>query len=510
MAQYDVRDENGREVSMDDIPSVRILRGESAEPLLIQTVHRGSGIRRWNLLKSAPLLDEAGEVEATITIIEDVTDQHRAERHAAFLAEVSEVLASSLDYEQTLRNVAALAVPTIVDWCAVDLLEEGGERKPVAVAHVDPARIRLAEELRRYEPGQLDPDQGLGLVFRTGTSVLYERVDDEMLVAAAIDVRHLELLRAIGFRSVAIVPMRLGRRVLGAMTLVTAESARALDRSDLELAEQVAARAAVAIENSRLYSERSMIAHTLQQSLLPERLPEIAGYELASLYIPAGRSSDVGGDFYDVWQAKRSWLIVIGDVTGKGVQAATLTSLVRHTIRTASEFVSSPAALLALVDKTLKQQQHRSLCTALCIRLDGDQAAIAAGGHPLPLHISASGVMQAGAHGPILGAFEDASWRDSRLQLEPDSTLVTYTDGVTDAVGEDGTRYGLERLRTLLARSRNHSADEVIRALREALDSFQTGAHADDTAALVLHRPSSAAEISGSGEAASDRSAAAV
>jgi serine phosphatase RsbU (regulator of sigma subunit) len=511
MAKYDVRDENGREVSMEDIPSVRILRGEVAEPLLIQTVHRASGVRRWNLLKSAPLLDQAGEVEATITIIEDVTDQNRAERHAAFLAEVSEVLASSLDYEQTLRNVAALAVPEIVDWCGVDLLDEGGERKLVAVAHVDPERIRLAEELRRYEPERLDPDRGLGLVFRTGTSLLYERVEDEMLVAAAIDARHLELLRTIGFRSVAIVPMRLGRRVLGAMTLVTAESRRVLDRFDVELAEQVAARAAVAIENSRLYSERSMIAHTLQQSLLPERLPEIPGYELASLYIPAGRSSDVGGDFYDVWQAKQIWLIVIGDVTGKGVQAATLTSLVRHTIRTASEFVSSPAALLALVDKTLKQQQDRSLCTALCIRLDGDQATIAAGGHPLPLYITASAaVIQAGAHGPILGAFADASWRDSRLALEPDSTLVTYTDGVTDAVGEDGTRYGLERLRALLARSHNHSASEVIHALRAALDAFQTRAHADDTAALVLHRPSSATELSGSSGAASDRSAAAV
>jgi GAF domain-containing protein len=111
-----------------------------------------------------------------------------------------------------------------------------------------------------------------------------------MLVRAAVDERHLELLWAVGFRSAAIVPMRLRHTMLGAMTLVSAESRRTLDRFDLELAQQVASRAAVAIENSRLYTERSSIAHTLQQSLLPERLPEIPGYELASIYIPASRA----------------------------------------------------------------------------------------------------------------------------------------------------------------------------------------------------------------------------
>src|SRR5207237_3090081 len=157
-----------------------------------------------------------------------------------------------------------------------------------------------------------------------------------MLARAAVDEDHLQLLRAVGLRSAAVVPMRVGNRILGAMTLVSAESGRVLDEFDLKLAEQVADRAAVAIENSRLYSERSLIAHTLQQSLLPEQLPEIPGFELGSVYIPAVRSSDVGGDFYDVWPVEDGWLMMIGDVTGKGVEAATLTSLVRHTMLVAS------------------------------------------------------------------------------------------------------------------------------------------------------------------------------
>ncbi|MGH2872775.1 MAG: hypothetical protein ACRDL5_10005 [Solirubrobacteraceae bacterium] len=128
----------------------------------------------------------------------DVTEQKRAEQRGAFLAKAGAVLASSLDYQQTLRNVAALAVPEIVDWCAVDLLDPEGDRVSVAVAHVDPARLELAEDMRAYEPGRLDPSQGLGLVLTTGEAALYPEITDEMLVRGAVDERHLELLRAVG------------------------------------------------------------------------------------------------------------------------------------------------------------------------------------------------------------------------------------------------------------------------------------------------------------------------
>ncbi|MGB9183738.1 MAG: SpoIIE family protein phosphatase [Solirubrobacteraceae bacterium] len=488
MADYLVWGEDGRPVEMEDIPSVRILRGEEAEPLLIRTVNRDTGSERWQLLKAAPLLDAAGEVEATIMIIEDVTEQQRTARHARFLAQASEVLASSLDYEETLKNVAELAVPGLVDWCAVDLFGEGGDRKPVALAHFDSERLKLAKQLRAYEPEKLNPEQGLGLVFRTREPVLYSEIPDELLAQAAVDDRHLELLRAVGMRSVLIVPMSVGKKILGAMTLVSAQSGRLLDQFDLGLAEQLAARAAVAIENSRLYSERSLIAHTLQQSLLPDQLPAVPGYELASVYMPAIEGSEVGGDFYDVWEAGDDWMMVIGDVTGKGVEAAVLTALVRHTMRTASEFRSSPADLLACVDRALKQQPSLSLCTALCLRLRGDQVTFAVGGHPLPLYLSASGVESVGEHGPLLGGFDGVGWHDLSLTLAPESTFITYTDGVTDAVGEDGVRFGLPRLRETVAACERGSAHGVVAQLTRTLRKFQIGSPADDMAALVLHR----------------------
>jgi PAS domain S-box-containing protein len=488
MADYLVWTEDGDEVTMDDIPSVQILRGEAPRPLLIRTVHRPTGEQYWNLLKAAPLLDEAGDIEATIMIIEDVTEQKRAERQGVFLAQVSGVLASSLDYEQTLRNIAELAVPDIADWCAVDLVDEDGDRHPVAVAHTDPDMIRRAEQLRQYEPERLDPEQGLGRVLHTGEAVLYPQIPDAMLVTAAVDDRHLELLRAVGMRSAAMVPMRTGNRSLGALTLVNAESGRTLNRFDLELAEQVAARAAVAIENARLYSERSLIAHTLQQSLLPAQLPQLPGYELASVYIPAFESTEVGGDFYDVWRVASGWMIIIGDVTGKGVQAAALTSLVRHTMRTASEFESSPAELLARVDRTLHGQPSRSVCTALCLHIEDNRATLAVGGHPLPVALGPDGVTELGEYGPLLGGFANASWEDCVIDIDADSVILMYTDGVTDAVGEDGTRYGSMRLYESLLRSRGQSAADVITSLTEDLEAFQSGSHADDTAALVLRR----------------------
>jgi phosphoserine phosphatase RsbU/P len=278
---------------------------------------------------------------------------------------------------------------------------------------------------------------------------------------------------------------------------VSAESVRTLDRFDQELAEQVAARAAAAIENSRVYSERSRIARMLQQDLLPEQLPAIPGYDLGSIYLPAVETSMVGGDFYDIWEVQGRWLIVIGDVTGKGIEAAALTALVRHTLRAAAEFQRSPAELLSFVDATLKKRPSLSVCTALCVALEGDTAAIAAGGHPLPLYITGDGVREVGEHGPLLGAFPAARWQDSTLALKVGSTLLAYTDGITDALGAAQERFGLERLCDTLAQLAERPAAEVIDELARRLEEFQIGMHTDDTAAIAVHRRADGATLGG-------------
>jgi PAS domain S-box-containing protein len=487
MGPYETLDKHGREIRMADLPSVRVLRGEPSKPLLMRTVERRSGEERWVLLKATAVRDAAGEVEAAVTIIEDVTLAQRATRRAEFLARIGQMLASSLDYQQTLRNVAGLAVPQIADWCAVDLFDDLGRREPVAIAHSDPAKLQMAARLRAFEPERLDPDQGLGRVQRTGEPQLYTDIPDELLVATAVDEEHLRLLREVGMRAVVIVPLAIRGRTIGALTMVSAESGRSFDASDLEFAEQIAARAALAVESARLYGERSAVARTLQSSLLPEAIPEIPGWEVAALYRPAGQESDVGGDFYDLWDVDGDWLMMIGDVTGKGVGAATVTALVRHTARAASEFDARPAQILARIDAALRRGPAISLCTALCLRISSEGGAtLAVGGHPLPLRLRDGEVEELGSYGTLLGALERTRWPEVPVAMCPDDTLVAYTDGVTDAVGAEGQRWGADRLRRTLAGMGGAPPSAVRQRLVDALEEFQVGAQADDTALVVM------------------------
>jgi PAS domain S-box-containing protein len=483
MAGHETTGENGQPISLHDLPSVRLLRGEDPGSLLMRTVDRASGAESWVVLKAAALRDDDGSIRAAVTIIEDVTETRRAALRMELLAKVGEILGSSLDYEQTLRNVAGVTVPQFADWCAVDLFDAEGRRESVAVAHKDPDKLKLAEQLRAYDPEELDPDRGLGQLRRTGEPQLYPQITDEMLTAAAVDEQHLSLLRSVGFRSVLLVPLSVQKLVIGALTLVTAESGRGFDHAALDFAMQIADRAALAVEHARLYTERSYAAQTLQESLLPRPLPQISEWDIAADYKPA---AEVGGDFYELWQTGDAWMLMLGDVTGKGVDAAALTALAMHTAREASQAASAPAHVLARVDAALKQRGSLAICTALCVRLDGPEATIAVGGHPLPLLVKDGEVQAIGEHGSLLGALHNVRWPQSTCTLRPGETLLAFTDGVTDALGADGERFGSKRLAGRLGHADGLSATAVCRTITDALASFQHGEQADDIAILAL------------------------
>jgi PAS domain S-box-containing protein len=180
-------------------------------------------------------------------------EAENAERRAHYLSEVSRVLASTLDYQQTLAQVAQLAVPDLADWCAVDMVGESGELVRLAVAHPDPAKVEWAHELQKRYPVDMDAPQGVPHVLRTGVSELYTEISDEMLVAAAIDEEHLRIMRELRFTSAMVVPLSVHGRSLGAITFVSTESGRHYGQSDLAFAEDLARRAATAIDNARLY-----------------------------------------------------------------------------------------------------------------------------------------------------------------------------------------------------------------------------------------------------------------
>jgi PAS domain S-box-containing protein len=495
---YLVQDEHGDQVTMDQIPSVRLLAGEAAEPLVIRTIHRSTGDLRWQLLKAAPLHDDEDRPIASVMIIEDITRQRIAELRDRFMARASETLMSSIDYQETLRNVAWLAVPEIADWCTVELIDERGARQQLVVAHRDPAKLELAERLRGFE--RLDPDRGVGRVLRTGASMLVEQIPDDALVAAAVNEEHLSLLRAVGLNSALLVPLKALGRAFGVMTLVNAESMRRFDQDDLVFAEQVAARASVAVDNARLATARRRTATTLQRSLLPDVVPPIDGWRVATLY-RAARVADeveVGGDFYDFYESGEAWVVLLGDVTGKGVEAAALTARVRHGARFLSQYERRPSRILAGLNDALREQPGLRLCTALCVRLDGGAAVIASAGHPAPLVVRADGrVREIGVAGPILGAWAATGSQDRAVSIAPDETLILFTDGVLDARGEH-ERFGLRRLKRVLRDHAGQPPEQLLLELEAELERFQVGPQADDTAALAL-RPAVRESAAGAG-----------
>jgi PAS domain S-box-containing protein len=226
-----------------------------------------AGDYRWHLGRAIPLLDEqTGAIDFWVGTATDIDARKRTEQAQDFLLRAGAVLAESLDYRRTLQSVAGLAVPEIADWCAIDLLEEDGSIQPLALTHADAAKVTFAGELMERYPPDPDADAGVPRVIRTGTAELVPEITDELLEAAAKDQLHLDLIRELGLRSYICVPLVVREDVLGAITLVASESGRRFGDADLRVAEELARRAATAIDNSRLYrqaEERAQAAGVL-------------------------------------------------------------------------------------------------------------------------------------------------------------------------------------------------------------------------------------------------------
>jgi serine phosphatase RsbU (regulator of sigma subunit) len=230
-------------------------------------------------------------------------------------------------------------------------------------------------------------------------------------------------------------------RTLGALSVLRFQGSTVYHSDDMRLVEELARRAAMAFDNARLYSERAHIAHTLQTSLLPPQLPEIPGVEIRARYRPGGSgiATEVGGDFYDVFSTQDGWAVVIGDVCGKGPEAAALTALMRYTIRASAMHSDSPSGILSLLnDAILREQVDGRFCTAIyaLLRPDGDglTVCLCRAGHPPPLLVCESGnVASVGATGSLLGVDEEPKLLVEEIEIRPGQTLVLYTDGVTDA-----------------------------------------------------------------------------
>ncbi|MEX2659977.1 MAG: SpoIIE family protein phosphatase [Acidimicrobiales bacterium] len=421
-----------------------------------------------------------------------------------FLSEASTVLASSLDWEQTLARVADLAVPRLADWCAV-YLEADGRIEAVKVAHVDPEKREAMASLQRHHRPSLDSELGVGAVIRTGSSVLVSEIDDNILVASATNPDHLEDMRALGATSAVIVPLSAEGRTMGALALVTTDERR-LDEDDLLLAKELATRVSQAIANATLYRERAHVARTLQASLLPPTAPKIPGLEVASRFVAGGDGVMVGGDFYDVFPAGEpdlgAWHIVIGDVRGKGVDAAALTGVARSTVRSAAINEPSPAQILSHLNEVLVRNHldegaggdgDPRFCTMVVGTVttlpNGICVELAVAGHPLPFLLKADGsTEQVGIAGTLLGVVPDPILIDSRVELAAGDALVLYTDGITERHADDRF-FEEDGLAQVLARCAGFTAATLAERIETAARAFVEDEPRDDLAILVVRVP---------------------
>jgi PAS domain S-box-containing protein len=484
-------DEDGRRFQADRMPVVRVLADRPAPPVVLRIIDRETGQEFWRLAKASPVRDEDGNILFAVSVTEDITEVKRAELSQRFLASASKLLSSSLDFEVVLDKVAWSVVPEVADWCIVHMPDERGVMRQVAFAHRDRARLALGEELAEHIPNERST---VMQSWRKGRAVLLSEVPDEGRVGGADTDRASDILRELGMQSVAAVPMRSGDEVIGVISFVT-EPPRRIDHWQLELVEELGRRAGVAVENSRVHQARTYIATTLQNSLLPPRLPSVPGLEIAARFRAAGgQLTEVGGDFYDMFEAAEGWMIVVGDVTGKGPDAAATTSLARYTLRTAAAYEACPAQILSRLNEALAaDEDRRQLVTAICAQIVADPAGgrarvrLACAGHP-PAYVlrgDERAPRAAGRPGTLLGAFNGVTYHDEVIDLEPGDVLVLYTDGVTDTRGTY-ERFGQERLEHTLTGLHGSTAEAVAQSLDDAMLAFQDGPQRDDVALLVL------------------------
>jgi PAS domain S-box-containing protein len=405
--------------------------------------------------------------------------------------------------------------------------------------------LTMAESGRRYTEADLDLARDLGL--RAGLAVDNARLYEEAQASAAAEQRRAEQLDALAAASLAIHRTRRperrlqliaasARELLGvdraAVTLLVGKNETATtvagaaaasepalsaplvardgtDFGSIEVAgrdaaftaadelvlEDLARMAALAMENVRLEARERHIARTLQASLLPPTLPVIDGLDIAARYRAGGEGTVVGGDVYDVFPTDDEWSIVVGDVCGKGAEAAALTGMVRYTIRAEAAHRASPCEVLRLLnDAILRQFNDGRFCTVLHGRVrvsDGARVRVASAGHPPPLLLRADGTVEpVPVTGPLLGVLRMVAHEDITVSLEPGDALVCFTDGVTEGRGPDGM-FGDRRLGDVLAAAAGLSAEAIAERLTQAALDYQGGVTQDDLALLVLKVPPS-------------------
>lgn len=437
------------------------------------------GPREFDLLRT--FADSCAQAVRRVRATEEIIEKAR---WLSFLADASAELASSLDHQTTLANVARLAVPELATWCSVDLVEQG-RVTTLAVAHEDADKAAWAWQLRRRYPPDAADRRGAANVIRTGVAELVAEITDEVLVTAARDEEHLKLARSLDLRSSLIVPLSARGRILGAITMLRTSDHPPYTQADLVLAQDLARRAGTAIDNANLHRQAQDVALQLQRAILPADLSAVTGWQVAAHYSPGGRA-DVGGDFYDAVSLPDGRLaLFIGDVMGHGIGAAAAMAQLRAAVRAFLSIDPDPAVVVGKLDTMFGLLGIEQLATlayavvdpaSLCFRM------VNAGHYP-PLLVRPDGTASFAESPPQrpLGVGGDDRTA-AGFGLVAGSALLFYTDGLVERRAEPIDR-GLARLR---AASRVLESGPIAEALGTLVETLRDPEGDDDVTALAL------------------------
>ncbi|WP_418959474.1 SpoIIE family protein phosphatase [Streptomyces tritici] len=422
----------------------------------------------------------------------------------SFLVEASDLLAGTLDHDQTLALMAQMTVPTLATWCAVyTIADQTSEPSLSYVLHEDEDRIDgLKALLSSIAPPDPVPTPGARVwpapaeaAHRAAlaTSMADLGQDHTGPLSSGIDAT-LATAAVVGGETV-VLPLFARNRVIGMLTLGKPSDDH-FRQEILELAEDLSRRAALALDNARLYSERMAISRSLQRSLLPPGLPQIPGVEVEVIYRAAGEGNEVGGDFYDLFPIRDgAYGFAIGDVCGTGPEAAAVTGLARHALRLlAREGFGGPAVLerlnAAILDEGARSRFLTLLYGELWPQEDGSAVMkVVCAGHPLPLRLRQDGTVEPAADPqPLLGVMDDLELYEQTVTLDPGDVLLCVTDGVTER--REGTRMlGDDGLTEVLTTCTGLTAGAVAARVLRAVERFAVEPASDDMAILAMRLP---------------------
>jgi serine phosphatase RsbU (regulator of sigma subunit)/PAS domain-containing protein len=385
----------------------------------------------------------------------------------------------------TLQRSARLLAGDIASWVIVDIERAGVLRRQFVIGPRDELAEEAAKTVRAVDP---PPGSVPAQVHSAGRSVVLAHADDAAVLGTGPD--GTPLLALLGVTSLLSVPISDGDTGYGVLTVARQAAEGRFEIAELGLAEELGEHLGVAIRVDRMFRHRSAVAEALQSSLLPARLPDVPGLDLSAAYVPAGEGLEVSGDFYDVFAITGGWAIAVGDVCGKGQEAAAMTAATRHAIRAIAHWNADPVDVLARVNEVILagDYEDRFVTAKLAyLRRDGTRMRVdlASSGHPGPAVVRPDGRVEVLSGGGLpLGLFPDAEPERESLELGQDDLLFFYSDGVTEARDAD-MGFFEDHLADELAGVAGRSAAETTRMIQGLVSSFSSDQLRDDMTIVV-------------------------